>query len=294
MRIKMNNNIRNYKLNNNSAQARNKNNSSRSNRKKKKTKAIYSILLVFFSALLIFSSYMIISILVENKENADEMEEIKNIAMNNGNENVEPTPTVTTSSDPVDKVPFDWHNDIDFNSLLDLNQDIIGWIYIPDTVIDYPIVLGKDNDYYLDRSFLKKKNRAGSIFMNYPNSENFDDFNTTLFGHNMKAGTMFHELISYQEQEFFDTHDTIYVYTPYDILEYKVASVYIAKATDDYWYATIKDKADFAKRANKKSIIESEFDITKESKILTLSTCTYEFKDARFVVHAVLNNIKEK
>lgn len=86
------------------------------------------------------------------------------------------------------------HRTIHFDELLKTNKDVIGWLYIPDTKIDEPILKGKDNDTYLYTDIYKKSNKAGSIFIDEINKGDFSDDNTIIYGHNMKNGSRFHDL----------------------------------------------------------------------------------------------------
>ena len=173
------------------------------------------------------------------------------------------------------------------------NEDYRGWIKVENTNIDYPILQGNDNQYYLDKDINKEYLASGSIFMNYLNN-GFNDENTVLFGHNMRNGTMFGQLKKYKEKDFFYGNNDIDIeLSNGDNLKYKVFSVYITNAEDNY----IKTKFDnrdeykeFLERIKNKSIYKSEIDLNEDDKIITLSSCSYEFDDARIVVHGKLIN----
>lgn len=105
-------------------------------------------------------------------------------------------------------------NKIDWEGLQKINPDIIGWIYLPKSDINYPILKSHDNSEYLSRGYNKKYNVAGSIFTDFRHKEPFESRNTIVYGHRMANGSMFHTITDYKDQKFYDEHDKIYIYTP--------------------------------------------------------------------------------
>ena len=102
---------------------------------------------------------------------------------------------------------------VDFASLQAINPDIVAWLRIPG-VLEYPVVRGKDNSYYLNHTVQKTYNIAGSIFLDYRNERDFSDSKNIIYGHNMKDGSMFHVLRNYQDIDFFQKHTDMEVYLP--------------------------------------------------------------------------------
>ena len=103
---------------------------------------------------------------------------------------------------------------VDFQALRKINLDIIAWIRIPDTKIDYPIVQGKNNAYYLKHMFQKTEHAAGSIFLDVDNEADFSNRKSILYGHNMKDGSMFQGLHRFQEESYLQEHNQVYLYLP--------------------------------------------------------------------------------
>ena len=103
---------------------------------------------------------------------------------------------------------------VDFEALKKINREIIAWIRIPDTGIDYPVVQGADNEYYLNHTFKKTEHVAGSIFLDKDNSPDFSNRKSILYGHNMKDGSMFRGLRNFLDDEFLKEHHTLYLYLP--------------------------------------------------------------------------------
>ena len=153
--------------------------------------------------------------------------------------------------------------------------------------INYPILQGQDNEEYLYKDINNEYIVSGSIFMNYLNN-GFDDQNTVLFGHNMKNGTMFANLKKYKEEDFFYNNNDIEIeLSNGQYLKYKVFSVYITDINDNYTKTSFEDKdeyKEFLERIKNKSIYKSDISVNENDKIITLSTCSYEFDDARLVV----------
>ena len=98
---------------------------------------------------------------------------------------------------------------IDFDSLLSRNKDVIGWLYCPDTVINYPVVQGENNDQYLRKDLDGKYLVSGTLFADYRNGALGEDANYIIYGHNMKNGTMFSLLAKYKQQSYYDKHPVI-------------------------------------------------------------------------------------
>lgn len=181
--------------------------------------------------------------------------------------------------------------EVDFDYLKAVSENIIGWIYaeaVPQ--ISYPILLGKDNDYYLNKTFEEFKNSAGSIFLHCDNSSDMSDCNSIIYGHNMRNGTMFGSLKQYRLKETWETSPYIWIMQEQVNFRYEVFAVYITQKNGAIY--TLFDKpdkmyTDYLKLVKEKSEIDSSVYFTKCSRIITLSTCTGE-DNTRLVVQAVL------
>ncbi|QSX08583.1 class B sortase [Alkalibacter rhizosphaerae] len=176
-----------------------------------------------------------------------------------------------------------------FEKLFAENNDLVGWIRIDGTAVDYPVLQFVDNEYYLNKDFQGNKSKAGSIFMDYRNSPDTEGFNTILYGHHMADGSMFKDLMNYKDEDFFKEHSIV----DFDILnkeyEWEIFSVYVTDVGFYYIdtnFPTKEKKLEFIKSIRERSLFESPAYVGAEDHILTLSTCTYEFDNARFVVHA--------
>ena len=108
----------------------------------------------------------------------------------------------------------EYQSPYDFDTLKKENPDTIGWIHIPDTKISYPIVQGTDNDFYLKHDFNGEASVAGSIYLDYESEGDFEGRNNILYGHNMKNGSMFKDIVRYKDPSYFKEHQYFSIYTP--------------------------------------------------------------------------------
>lgn len=181
-----------------------------------------------------------------------------------------------------------------FYPLLEQNEDVVGWIKISGTQIDYPILQAEDNFFYLTRNFYYEESRAGSIYMDYRNNIRLtDERNVIVYGHRMKDGSMFQQLTKYLDKEFFDTHRKIQFDTLYESYEAEVFAVYNTLTDFNYIQTEFTDDAEFAElleQIKAKSKFKSDVEVTTDDIILTLSTCDYQLdrEEGRLVVQAKL------
>jgi len=176
-----------------------------------------------------------------------------------------------------------------FTDLLEQNDDVIGWILIPNTKVDYPVAQSKNNDYYLHRDLNRKKSEPGTLFMDYRNSGDATDRHAVIYGHNMKNGTMFGSLRLFKKKEFYADNRRFTYSTLYEDTQWEIFSAYISPPTLDLIQTDFEDDTDFMAfitGRQKKSMYPTDLTLKPTDKILTLITCTYEIPDGRFVIHA--------
>lgn len=192
-----------------------------------------------------------------------------------------------TMPDPVD-IP------VDFEFLKGENQDIIGWIQVEGTNIDYPVLYDTTyNMYYLNHSYKGTNTVYGSIFVLGENAGDFTDFNTVVYGHNMLNRTMFAQLHEFRKKEFFDSHGTITMYTPDRKLTYQVFAAYRRDnlnilANNDF--STEESRTEYINSIYAHDAVANfkpEYQVTASDRILTLSTCIGN-SAYRYVVQGVL------
>ena len=177
---------------------------------------------------------------------------------------------------------------IDFKKLKSQNQDIAGWIYIRGTTIDYPIVQGKDNEEYLHQNFNKKKSSSGTIFLDNNCKKDFTSDNNIIYGHHMKNGTMFAQLLKFREKSFLKKHNEIMIFTPDRTIHLKVISAYAQKAQNKIpvTFANDEQKKAYIKKIESMSEQTIKTSRINDSHIYTFVTCSYEGEDNRTYVHA--------
>lgn len=238
---------------------------------KKKNKILITLIQIVLIAVIIFSGIKIIEWIKSNKKNKDIMSEIKeNVVINN---------------------EMDSNNEeykIDFVKLKQKNSDAIAWIKVNGTDIDFPVVKGTDNSYYLTHNFDKEKNKAGWIFADYRNKFDGTDKNIIIYGHNMKNGSMFASLKDVIKEEWYNNENNKYIalITENENCKYQVFSVYQTETEEYYLQTNISNFKEFVEKIKGRSKKNFNVDIKETDSILTLSTCADNTK-YRVVLHAV-------
>ena len=169
------------------------------------------------------------------------------------------------------------------------NTDYVAWISMPGLSLDYPIVLGQDNSYYLTHSFYKKYSKYGTIFMDYRNAADFSAAHTVLYGHHMRNDTMFARLDELRKKANYANNSTFTIYTPDGLKTYAIFSVYPVDASTTTISLPINASEVKQRIADytKKSLYATGVDTSNATKILTLVTCTFVVDNGRLLVHAI-------
>ena len=239
---------------------------------------IRSLLMLVFIVLLVFSGIKIIKWIFSNKQNDEvqcnlsqyvEIKEDENNTQDNGYK-------------------------IDFKALKEKNSDTIGWLKVNGTNIEYVVVKGTDNDYYLSHNFEKQNNSAGWIFADYRNKLDYTDYNTVIYGHNMKNDSMFGTLKNALKKEWYNNEENIQIVlvTENGTFNYEVFSVYEEKASDypiQTGFSNDNEYLNFLNTIKDKSIKDFNVELSVEKGILTLSTCGNDNKN-RVILHAIKEN----
>ncbi|HNW87912.1 MAG TPA: class B sortase [Candidatus Limiplasma sp.] len=186
---------------------------------------------------------------------------------------------------------------MDFSNLLKQNTDTVAWLTIGNSVVNYPVVQGQDNQHYLSHRFDGEYSRAGTVFVDYRNTPDFQDQNTIIYGHYMGNGTMFCTILDYKKQEYYDQYPTMTLYTPngdyivaffagiiVPIRQKALPCFYMLFENDEAFSAYIAD-------AKRRSTFQSTVDVRPGDRIVTICTCTYEVYNARYVLLGKLTPI---
>lgn len=198
----------------------------------------------------------------------------------------------TNISEKTAKVdPKQFTGVVDWKALKKVNPDVQGWLYQKGTVINYPVVQGTDNDTYLHTRFDKQWSGGGTLFVDCRMEKDFKGFNSIIYGHHMKDGSMFRSIRGYTKEDgYYDKHKTLELATPHGNYHLVVFSAFITKATDEDTYKMTYDEAEkqaYIDRAWERSelpITKNSVDVTKNDRLVTLSTCAYDYEEARYIV----------
>ena len=198
----------------------------------------------------------------------------------------------TNISEKTAKVdPKQFTGVVDWKALKKVNPDVQGWLYQKGTVINYPVVQGTDNDTYLHTRFDKQWSGGGTLFVDCRMEKDFKGFNSIIYGHHMKDGSMFRSIRGWTKEEgYYDKHKTLELATPHGNYHLVVFSAFITKATDEDTYKMTYDEAEkqaYIDRAWERSelpITRDSVDVTKNDRLVTLSTCAYDYEEARYIV----------
>ena len=180
---------------------------------------------------------------------------------------------------------------MDYSYLRTVNEDLVAWITAEGLPIDLPVVQGEDNDYYLTHRFDRQPNRLGTLFVDMHNKPDFTDKNTVIYGHNMNDGSMFASLVNYKSQEFYNDFPTMDIFTPQGDYTIEIFAGQLADGNDPFIQFDFKDDMDFMTYITYLKVIstfESPVEVSTEDQIITLSTCTEDFNNARYVLYGRL------
>ena len=270
---------------------------------KKPVRILFIILCIFFIGVFIFSGCKIYKTVfapggyLESNKNAQEMQNtyVKPAAAtlapsipvpaDSGTETAPAqAPAVTEEIVLDDEVsPIK----VDFAALQARNPDVTGWIYCPDTPINYVVVQTDDNMFYLHKDIDGNYSSYGTLFVECLNQKGFSDTNNIIYGHHMNDGKMFAKLVNYAKQDYYNQHPVFYLNTPDMNYRVELFAGYVTDMNSDTYsisFTSAEENQKWLDSVISQSAFESAVAVKPGDKILTLSTCTYEYDDARFVV----------
>lgn len=187
---------------------------------------------------------------------------------------------------------------VDFAKLQQANPDVKGWIQFEALDINYPVLQHpSDNDFYLKKMWNKEENTAGSIFLDVANTGNVTDYNTFVYGHNMKNLTMFGQLKQYKDQAFYAGKEYFWIYTPEANFRYQIYSVHESKVDSSMFRTFVTqgpEYTQYVEESKKKSRYDTGVPVSDQDRIVTLSTCTASGDNWRLLVQGKLVGIEYK
>ena len=256
--------------------------------RRKKVSAMSNVVLVIALAVFLFSAYKLISIYSEYHKGDKEYDNIAEDAV----EVVTPEEDKADETEAGKAVTVHSSLKIDFDKLQKINKDVVGWIQFDEPKkISYPVVKGADNDKYLTTTYEGKKNSSGAIFMDAANAGDFSDKNTFIYGHNMKNGSMFGQLRKFKTKDYYEQNPFFYIYTlDGKEVKYQIFAVCIVEDTSRSYtrfYNNDEEYLDYLKYIKNIARYDTGVEVTAESKIISLSTCTNVSETQRILVHGV-------
>lgn len=268
-----------------------------------KRKSILTIIIVLLAAFSVFAGYNAVKTYLDYKEADSVYEDLQNKYVQTvpqqtdgpeettgesnsteGDTGADATQTPSTSEPEPEPEPV--KISVNFDALLKDNGDVVGWLYCEDTAINYPVVQGKDNNEYLRADLNGKYLVSGTLFVDYRNGEIGTDRNYIIYGHNMKNGTMFGSLVKYKKQAYYDAHPTITYLTPEGNYTIELIAGLVVHR-NDLIYQTNPPQSEwdaYLANALKNSTFNSGLTFEEGDILITLSTCSYEYDNARYVV----------
>lgn len=210
-----------------------------------------------------------------------------------------PAPTVTPTAEPPKvgtAVQQTMRYSVDFDSLRAINGDVVGWLLQEGTEINFPIVQGEDNEYYLNHLYTGAVNRTGAVFADANNSPYFSDMCTYLYGHNRKNGSMFASIPNYMDHDYYEEHPTLTLITPYeDYIAEVFACVRESTEQDQTWrvrqFGRRAEYDEFVQSILERSTLDTGVVPKWGDQLLALCTCTNEVHEDRYIVFARLRPI---
>lgn len=268
---------------------------------KTSTRILFTILCIVFIGVFLFSGYKIYKTVLapggylQSNKNTKEYqaEYVKPAAATIAPvQSADPSGSETSTSSPVvEEIVLDPEVspiNVDFNALLVRNPETVGWLYCPDTAINYPVTQTDDNMFYLHKDIDGNYSSYGTLFVECLCQKNFKSLNSIIYGHHMNDGNMFAKLVNYAKQDYYNQHPVFYLNTPDMNYRVELFSGYITDMDSDTYsidFTSAEENQAWLDKIISQSTFESSVAVKPGDKILTLSTCTYEYDNARFVVH---------
>lgn len=250
----------------------------------KRSKILINILIVITSLFLIYKVYSYIDVKRQEKESVDIYKKVEDIGLKRTKDLDEDHGDAYNGADEND----DDAKKVDFDALESISKDIVSWIESDEGSIDYPVVKGKNNTYYLYHAVTGQRNLVGSIFMDYRN-ESMADPMIMIYGHVVKNGTMFASLHEFKKNPT-ETGFTIYTREQ----DFRTTCVLAARVSGET-YINPKDYKTFEKRKElysflkKHAVYDTGYELKEDDQIINLVTCTYEAKNQRLIVMTVVD-----
>lgn len=226
---------------------------------------LYYAVLVVLIGVFAFSAYKIVGYMMEKRASVEITEDAQQYTDLDKEEEKEPE-RIT----------------VDFAALREINPDVVAWLYGADTGLNYPVVQGSDNEYYLYRLLDGSDNKNGTLFVDYQCNADFSTANTLIYGHNMRSGNMFGRLTDYKDASYYQEHPYLYLMTPTQ--DYRIDLLAGCVVDCDAPVYSFELSSDYVRSCMASSTFTAQATYSEEYNLITLSTCSYEYENARYVV----------
>ena len=201
----------------------------------------------------------------------------------------------TTIAENAEEQKEETERMLQVKQLQEENEDIIGWLEIENTNINYPVLQGTDNSYYMTHNYKKENSKNGAIFLDANYNWNIPSNNLLIYGHNLGNGMMFQELLKYEKESFYQEHPTIRFTTTEEDAQYEIISVFKSRVYHKseknvfryYFFLNNESEEEynqFVKNAKNASLYPIDATANYGDQLITLSTCSYYVEDGRFAV----------
>lgn len=261
---------------------------------KRPIKFLLPALLVLFALGGIFSGVNLVRALRENRAGAAVYETLAETVITETREVTE-LETVIVSGQNGEQAPQTPNEPpeffVNFDVLQAMNRQIVGWIRSEDGTINYPVAQGTDNEYYLNHLADGSVNRNGAIFMDFRNNRELTDRNTFLYGHNMRNGTMFASICRYSEPGYYENQPVLRLILPAGEYDLEVFAGCTVPGNSDIYQLTFdgdEELAAYVERVRAMSEFSTPVEVSGTDRLVTLSTCDYDYENARYVLFCKL------
>ncbi|OUQ58670.1 SrtB family sortase [Flavonifractor sp. An112] len=244
-------------------------------------KRIYGLLCVLLLVVICVAAWQVVQILLEYRAGEQTYAQLAELSV--------------PRQEPEETAAGQRTSTRDFTALQAVNPDVLAWITVPNTGIDYPVVQGEDNQHYLNHLVTGEWNKSGSIFLDCQAAPDFSDPYSIIYGHNMLNGTMFSSLMDYKSQDFYDKHPVGVLETPHAQYEIVFFAGFVAHVEHAVWNTGLsaEELPIWAAEIQRQSWFQSSVVPSSEDTIIALATCSYEFNNARFVLLGILNETSD-
>jgi len=240
-------------------------------KKLNRNRVIQMALFIFFLCTFFLGTYLTVSTLIEDGKAKDLYSNIRDKV------------TPVSTQDPTEEKS----NKIDFVALKEIDSNVVAWLRLDGTIVDYPVVKGKNNEYYLRHLITGEWNKAGTLFIDYRCKNPFLDKNTIVYGHHNKQGLMFAEFKNYRKQAYYDQHKVIKIFTPEGNYEVELIAMTLEDGAHEFVRFDLQDNQaflDYIAKLKQRSTFKSTVEISAGDKIVSFVTCSYDITNGRYLL----------